>query len=647
MNKLGLFVIFLFVGYFAKANIDGTEFQNFNPSVTGLDFTTVHSSETLKPCMCNLGVFFNYAKNTLTYSDKYYQTNTDLRGKRVNDYLVGGDLNLGIGLTKNWDLGIGLPFIVAAHNEDPYGVTYFDRFGLTEARPMTKVRFYGDDEGGLAVVLSANFNAIDNNPFSGERPGATLNIELAGDTTTSSGYKLAANVGYRKRNSGKQITDPVTGTPAPFVPFKDAFIFSTALAKYFQLISSELMVELEASRTGKLVEDDSVRKSQQAFEADVGFRHEWSKTLNLHGGLGTKLADAQASPDIRVYLGMNYQFGPVCVTSTSQPREFPTAVVSNVPVGNSKRTKLSMPVSAKNLDTFRFKLGPTSLIDCTKENGYSEELPGTVVIQTDIYEVPDGSVTLCAIAKNESGIWQQLTSASIYKWKKESGLARLTGPVPHAIVYNHPSGVSNKIDLKMPVSAEDKNDYQSYRWKLGASPETDCTAEDGYSKSIPGLRPIVTSVGEIPDGGITLCAVARNNKGDWQPFSDPTIIMWTKKVGYELFRLNAEVLFDFDKDTLQKRAYGELEKIAKHLRARPFEKCVIEGHTDSKGSDTYNQDLSRRRALRVKNYLIETFEFESKQFQSFGRGEKFPVESNKTDEGRRKNRRVEFKIYRK
>lgn len=553
MRNLISVAALLLAGLNAHANLIGTEYQNFSPNISGLDFTTVHSSETLKPCMCNLGVFVNYAKNTLTYSDKYYQTNTDLKGKRVNDFLIGADVNLAIGISKNWDVGIALPFTVTARNDDPYGVTYFDRWGLTEVRPMTKFRFYGDDDGGMAVVLSGNFNTIDNNPFSGERPGATLNAELVGDATWKD-FKFAGNLGYRKRNPGTQITDPVTGNPAPFVPFKDAFIFSVAGAKYFQAIKSDLILELMGSRTGKLNEDDSTRKSQQALEVNLGFRHEIAKIWNVHGGAGTKLADAQSSPDVRAYVGLNYQFGPVCD---------PVAKVS--------------PVVKK-------------------------EVP--------VISLPE------AINYN------------------------------HAVVYNHPSGVSKAIDLKMPVSAVDKNDYQAYRWKIGATPETDCTLEDGYSDTTPGLRPIVTSVGEIPDGGITLCAVARNSKGDWQPFSDPTIVKWTKKVGYELFRLNASVLFDFDQDTLQKRAYGELDKIAKHLRAKPFVKCLVEGHTDSKGSDSYNLDLSKRRALRVKNHLLENYEFNSKQFGSSGKGEKFPVDTNQTDEGRSRNRRVEFKIYR-
>jgi outer membrane protein OmpA-like peptidoglycan-associated protein len=91
----------------------------------------------------------------------------------------------------------------------------------------------------------------------------------------------------------------------------------------------------------------------------------------------------------------------------------------------------------------------------------------------------------------------------------------------------------------------------------------------------------------------------------------------------------------------------ELEKINRHLNKKPFTKTIIEGHTDSKGSDEYNFDLSRRRAVRVKNYLIKTYGFDGSKFITKGMGEGFPVDTNETDAGRDNNRRVEFKIYRK
>lgn len=638
-------IVVLLITSAAQANVIGTAYQNFNPSISGTDFTTVHSSEPVKQCMCNLGVFFNYAKNTLTYSDTFYQTNQDLKGVRANDFLIGGDVYGAFGITDNWDIGVALPFVVTSKNDDPYGVTYFDKFGLTEIRPMTKYRFYGDDDGGWAVILSANFNVIKDDPFAGQNPGPTFNIELAADTTTDGGLKMAGNIGFRKRNSGAQLTNPSTGLPPPFQPFNDAFIYSGALAKNFESIKSDLVAELKGSISGR-TNDDSIKKSQQALELGLGIRHNWSQSTNLHAGVGTKLMDAQATPDIRVYAGLNFNVGPVCAVGPAAPQEqvveIPTAVVQNHPVGVSSETALNMPVTALNpadYAAYRWKIGPTPQMNCYEEAGYSAEIDGEMPIVTDIGPIPDGGITLCAVAKSLGGVWQPFTDPTIVNWIK--------GQAPVAVVQNHPVGVSDAIDLNMPVTAVNPADYAAYRWKIGSTPEMNCYQEAGYSEEISGERPIITHIGEIPDGGITLCAVAKSLGGVWQPFEAPTIVRWEKKKGYELFRLNANVLFDFDKDTLQERSYGELEKINRHLNKRPFTKTIIEGHTDSKGSDAYNLDLSQRRANTVKNHMVKTYGFDPDKFATKGMGEGYPVDTNETDEGRANNRRVEFKIYRK
>lgn len=646
-----LIILASFISVVAQANVIGTAYQNFNPSISGTDFTTVHSSQPVKQCMCNLGLFFNWAKNTYSYSDRFYSTNQDLVGTRSNDFLVGADLHGAFGITDNWDIGVALPFVVTSRNDDPYGISYFDKFGLTEIRPMTKYRFYGDDDGGMAVVLSANFNTIKDDPFAGVNPGPTFNIELAADTTTEGGWKLAGNIGYRKRNSGSQLVSPSTGLPPPFVPFSDSFIYSAALATTVDSLKSDFVAELNGSISGR-ANDENIRRTQQATEISAGLRHAWNKKTNLHGGFGTRLAEAQASPDMRVYGGLNYTFGPICNTKEEPVKEavvaVPTAVVQNHPTGSSAQTALNMPVTAldpTDYAAYRWKIGSTPVMNCYEEAGYSAEIDGQMPIVTDIGEIPDGGITLCAVAKNLGGVWQPFTDPTIINWIKIPAAAPLVPPV--AVVQNHPTGVSDVIDLNMPVTAVNPLDYAAYRWKIGATPEMNCYIEDGYSEEIPGTRPIITGIGEIPDGGITLCAVAKSLGMVWQSFEYPTIITWEKKKGYELFRLNANVLFDFDKDTLQKRSYGELEKINRHLNKRPFTKCIIEGHTDSKGSDEYNLDLSKRRAITVKKHMVKTYGFDPNKFMTKGMGEGYPVDTNETDEGRANNRRVEFKIYRK
>ena len=193
----------LLAGHAARANICGSDFQNFNPSSSGLDFVTVHSSETLKPCLINMGLFVNYAAKTLSFSQRYPGSTNNV-GEKADDRITAGDLSAGYGITDRWDFGVGLPFIIRQEINDPTGGTYYNKRGLNEIKMNTKYRFSGNDAGGFAGVLSFNQNLIKNNPFSGSGAGPTTNFELAGDMSIGP-FALAANGGYSWRRRNKYI----------------------------------------------------------------------------------------------------------------------------------------------------------------------------------------------------------------------------------------------------------------------------------------------------------------------------------------------------------------------------------------------------------------------------------------------------------
>ncbi|QQV01853.1 MULTISPECIES: OmpA family protein [Chryseobacterium] len=103
------------------------------------------------------------------------------------------------------------------------------------------------------------------------------------------------------------------------------------------------------------------------------------------------------------------------------------------------------------------------------------------------------------------------------------------------------------------------------------------------------------------------------------------------------------VTFAFDSSNLTTLAKTNLDKLSEVLINNPDTNINIYGHTDSKGSDDYNQKLSERRANAVKSYLVSKGIAASRMF-ALGEGEAMPIASNDTDEGRAKNRRVEFAI---
>jgi OOP family OmpA-OmpF porin len=111
----------------------------------------------------------------------------------------------------------------------------------------------------------------------------------------------------------------------------------------------------------------------------------------------------------------------------------------------------------------------------------------------------------------------------------------------------------------------------------------------------------------------------------------------------EKVTLAADVLFDFDKAVLKNEGKSKLDDLATKVKAINLEVVIAIGHTDSVGADAYNQKLSVRRAESVKSYLVSKG-VEPNRIYTEGKGEKQPVASNSTKDGRQKNRRVEIEV---
>jgi len=104
------------------------------------------------------------------------------------------------------------------------------------------------------------------------------------------------------------------------------------------------------------------------------------------------------------------------------------------------------------------------------------------------------------------------------------------------------------------------------------------------------------------------------------------------------------LLFDFNSDAVRGEARTNLQQLARSLDKYPNTELLIVGHTDAKGSDTYNQTLSERRAAAAASFLANQG-VTSARVHTQGLGESEPVSSNDTELGQQKNRRVEVAIY--
>ncbi len=114
----------------------------------------------------------------------------------------------------------------------------------------------------------------------------------------------------------------------------------------------------------------------------------------------------------------------------------------------------------------------------------------------------------------------------------------------------------------------------------------------------------------------------------------------------EVVTLAGDTNFEFNKSDLLPSAYPVLNQLAQSMQTNPDTRWSVEGHTDAVGSDSYNMDLSRRRAESVVNYLVSNG-VERSRLEIIPLGESRPIASNDTDEGRAMNRRVEIKLIKK
>ena len=105
----------------------------------------------------------------------------------------------------------------------------------------------------------------------------------------------------------------------------------------------------------------------------------------------------------------------------------------------------------------------------------------------------------------------------------------------------------------------------------------------------------------------------------------------------------ADAFFDFDKAVLKPEGKAKLDDLVSKVKGINLEVIIAVGHTDSVGSDAYNQKLSVKRSEAVKAYLVSKG-IEKNRVYTEGKGEKQPVADNKTSAGRAKNRRVEIEV---
>ena len=144
---------------------------------------------------------------------------------------------------------------------------------------------------------------------------------------------------------------------------------------------------------------------------------------------------------------------------------------------------------------------------------------------------------------------------------------------------------------------------------------------------------------QVCPGSTTQYTIAAVGEGGSRSAS--TTVTVSSKV---IDRLTLHVNFDFDKATIRSADTAELQKAIGFVKKYQGYKVSIEGHTDSRGTERYNQRLSERRAAAVKEHLLKHGVADGARIKSAGYGKSKPIADNSTEKGRFENRRVEILI---
>ena len=112
----------------------------------------------------------------------------------------------------------------------------------------------------------------------------------------------------------------------------------------------------------------------------------------------------------------------------------------------------------------------------------------------------------------------------------------------------------------------------------------------------------------------------------------------------EIVRVELDVKFDFDKSQVKEESYTDIKNLADFMNQYPQTTTTVEGHTDSVGTDAYNQSLSEKRATAVRDVLVNQYGVGGERVDAVGYGESRPVADNSTADGRAVNRRVEAAV---
>lgn len=556
----------------------------------GTTILNVAKSEVVPHGLPSVGVFVHYMNDPLVLRQ------TDFEGNESELELMSDSLKLevmgGFGLGDILDIGFVVPIVAYQSGGDLAAVgrpgEELDSFALQDIRIVPRLQLLDpEDFGGLGSALLVMVSLPIGDDLNGE---GSVRVEprLAVDYRVGE-FTVAANLAWAFREE----------TAAQNYVADDVFRWALGLelpmgVPNFQVIGSLFGdVNTADARNPENLTVSTDEAPDSPLEWAAGLQYKFNQHFVANAGGGTGLSSGVGSPDFRLFTSIGY-----------------TPTITDRDGDGIDDDQDACPDDPEDRDGFEDSDGcPDNDND---QDGIADADDGCPMEAEDKdgFEDADG----CPDPDND----QDGILDADDKCPDTAGIAEKQG-CPERDTDG--DGIDDDED-KCPKQPEDKDGFED---------EDGCPDPDNDQDGIPDVDD------KCPLEKETLNGVEDE---DGCPDEDKTKVRVTETK----IEILEKVFFDTGKSVIKQQSYELLNQVANVLKANPkINKIRIEGHTDDRGRDAYNQKLSQGRADSVKKYL-EAQGVEPGTLVATGYGESKPIADNETADGREKNRRVEFNI---
>ncbi len=574
------------IGGTASAQENDFVVEQFEPlPAQGTNILNVGKSDVIRHLYPSFGVVFHFQDDPFQLVVR--DNESDIR-QRIVDFQLKAEIWAAVGFFDYLDIGFVMPMVLAQEAGDVITEAIeprvFNSFTTADLRIVPKLKILNAEEFGgfgLGLVVPISLPTGDSESYNSE---GRVRVEprLILDYRTDGGFVVAANVAFQPRQNRKVLN------------FENGDAFKWGLGLEVPLVEDKLALIGTVFGTVGVGNDVSISEGRtMPIEALGGvqwwFLEDWMG--NIGGGAG--LTDGVGAPDFRAFLSLGY---------TPMKPKVRDADGDGVVDANDK-----CPLEPEDLDGFQDDDG------CPDPDNDGD----------GVLDVADGD-------RDKTGFGTCRNDP-----EDKDGFEDEDGcPDPD----NDKDGILDLAD-----GPQDSSGFGSCR----NAPEDMDLFED--TDGCPDPDNDGDGIFDVSDGdkdgtGYGKCRNEPESFNEWQDEDGCPDIKPKAVLTETAIQILEMVYFDFNKSTIQERSFPLLDEVVRILTENPQVNSVrVEGHTDTVGTRAYNAGLSDRRAKSVMAYLVKKG-IDKKRLTAKGYGFDFPIDTNATQEGRDKNRRVEFNI---